>query len=67
MFYILMALIIMKDWEAHTVDIITDFLQVVMEDEPVIYIHPPRLGQETYIEDGQLLVWLLLRALYGLK
>lgn len=54
------------DWEAHVVDIVTAFLHVLLKNEPVMYLRPPQ-GYETYDEAGQLLYWLLLRALYGLK
>lgn len=62
----IMAITTVKSWEAHVVDIVTAFLHVLLKDEPMMYVCPP-LGYETYDEQGCLLYWLLLVALYGLK
>lgn len=62
----LFAMIATKDLEAQSYDVICAFLYALMTSGIFIYVRPPQ-GYETYDSFGNLLVWLLLRALYGLK
>ncbi|CAM6097308.1 unnamed protein product [Calypogeia fissa] len=65
-FRMVMALIAAYNLEAHCWDIVTAFLNALIQAGLLLYVHPPP-GYETYDADGNLLIWLLLRALYGLK
>lgn len=45
---------------------ITTFLNALIDDLQVIFVRPP-LGYETLDSLGNLLIWRLWRALYGLR
>jgi hypothetical protein len=62
---IIMAIIAVRNLEAHCMDIITAFLHALMPSERPIYLKPPK-GYERYDVHGRILYWLLLKALYGL-
>lgn len=42
-FRMIMAMVAAQDWEAHVVDVVTAFLHVLLKDEPIMYIRPPRV------------------------
>lgn len=58
-FRAIMALVAIHDLEAHSWDIVTAFLNALLQDGLSLYVRPPS-GYETYDNDGNLLVWHLL-------
>lgn len=64
--WVILAMIARSDLEARVYNIINAFLYALIAAGLPIYVRPPP-GYKTYDSNGNLLVWLLLRALYGLK
>lgn len=40
-FLLLMAMVATKNWEAYVIDVVTDFLHVILAMEPTLYFRPP--------------------------
>jgi hypothetical protein len=62
---LILAVVPILDLFADCVDIMTAFLNTLMPSDQPTFLRPPP-GYESYDNQGQLLVWLLLRAIYGL-
>lgn len=62
----ILALVTTHNLHAKAFDVVTAFLNALMEGQAPMYVRPPP-GYEEYDEAGQLLVWLLSKALYGLR
>lgn len=65
-FWVIMALVPTLDLEANSWDIIAAFFNALIDKKKNKFVQPPP-GHETYDSTDNLLVWLLLRALYGLR
>ena len=63
-FRVLVALAAANGWTLRQFDVETAFLYADLEEE--VYVRPPK-GFEEYDEEGNALVWLLHKSLYGLR
>jgi hypothetical protein len=63
---LILAIVCILGLCADCVDIMTAFLNTLMKSDQPVFLAPPP-GHKTYDKQGRLLVWLLLRAMYGLK
>jgi hypothetical protein len=60
----LVSLAAANEWELRQFDVETAFLYAPLEEE--VFVRPPA-GLEEYDENGEPLVWLLKKSLYGLR
>lgn len=66
MFRAIMALVVVMNLKAGSWDVIAAFLNALIDSRLKLYVHSPP-GYETFDSKGNLLIWFLLRALYGLR
>lgn len=60
------ALLAFSNYEAKVWDVVTTVLNTLLNNTTPLYVRPPQ-GYKEYDNLGRLLVWFLLRALYGLQ